>query len=55
MSKLFYILAIFMMASSINVFAEDEPACPEGKVFDADFEACIDAPAEEPAEEGSEE
>lgn len=53
MSKFIYILTIFMMALSSYSFAEEEPMCPEGKVYDADSQTCVDAPPVETPEEGS--
>ncbi len=46
MSKLMYMLTVFMMTFSLNAYAEEE--CPEGQVFDPDTGVCIEAPEEIP-------
>lgn len=46
MSKLLYMLTFFMMAFSVNAYAEEE--CSEGKVLDPELKICVDAPEEIP-------
>ena len=59
MSKLMYILSIFMITFSFNAYAQGELDCTDEQVFDQELAICVDIPnenAEEaPAEEAPEE